>query len=132
MFLTSLNILQKTIQCWLHNLILSTVTVYHVHMYIIIIFWLCWVFTAAQAFPSCPERGILSGCSVWAARCGGFSCCRAHVPGTCALVVAARWHVGSFWTRARTLVPCTGRMILDHWNTREALNCLRNHFLVGF
>ena len=28
----------------------------------------------AQAFCSCSEQGLLSGCSTWASRCGGFSC----------------------------------------------------------
>ena len=28
----------------------------------IIYFWLCWVFTAAQALTSCGEQGLLSSC----------------------------------------------------------------------
>ena len=34
----------------------------------------------------------------------------------------APWHVGSSQTRARTRVPCTGRQILNHCATREALS----------
>ena len=33
-------------------------------------------------------------------------------------LVAPR-HVGSFWTRAQTRVPCIGRQILNHCATRE-------------
>ena len=33
--------------------------------------------------------------------------------------LAAPWHVGSSWTRARTHVPCIGRQILNHCTTRE-------------
>ena len=33
-------------------------------------------------------------------------------------LVAPR-HVESSWTRDRTLVPCIGRWILNHWTTRE-------------
>ena len=35
--------------------------------------------------------------------------------------VAALCHVGSSWTRTRTHIPCTGRRILNHCTTREAL-----------
>ena len=36
--------------------------------------------------------------------------------------LVAPWHVGSSRTRAQTLVPCTGRRILNHCATREAQN----------
>ena len=29
-------------------------------------------------FSNCSEQGLLSGCDMWASRCGGFSCCRAQ------------------------------------------------------
>ena len=52
------------------------------HLNILLIyFWLCWVFIAAQAFSMCREQGLLSSCSVWASHCGGFPYCRAQVPG---------------------------------------------------
>ena len=35
--------------------------------------------------------------------------------------LVAPWQVGSSWTRDRTLVPCIGKQILNHWTTREAL-----------
>ena len=35
--------------------------------------------------------------------------------------LVALWHVGSSQTRARTRVPYTGRQILNHCTTREAL-----------
>ena len=39
-----------------------------------------------------------------------------HLWGT---VLAALWHVESFWTRGRTCVPCIGRGILYCLATRE-------------
>ena len=38
--------------------------------------------------------------------------------------LVAPLHVGSSWTRDRTGVPCIARQVLNHWITREALNCL--------
>ena len=35
--------------------------------------WLCWVFTAAQVFSSCGDRGLLSSSRRQASFCGGFS-----------------------------------------------------------
>ena len=43
-------------------------------IYFIYIFWLCWVFVAAQAFLCCGEQGVLSSCSAQASHCDGFSC----------------------------------------------------------
>ena len=34
------------------------------------------------------------------------------------------WHVGSSWIRDRTHVSCTGRQVLYHWVTREALGAI--------
>ena len=56
----------------------------------------------------------------------GLSCCGAQAPDVQAEqlwltgLVAPR-HVGSSQTRARTRVPCTGRQILNHCASREAL-----------
>ena len=36
-------------------------------------------------------------------------------------IQVAPWHVGSSRTRAQTRVPCVGRQILNHCNTREAV-----------
>ena len=99
-------------------------------------FWLGWDFVALRAFFSSCEWGLLSSCSVWAARCGGFSCCRARALG-CAgfsscgswaperrlwhVGLVALWHVGSFWIRVQTHGSCIGRWILHHWTTREGL-----------
>ena len=61
-----------------------------------------------------------------ASHCHGLSCCGAQAPDAQAQqlwltgLVAPR-HVGSSRTRARTRVPCTGRQILNHCATREAL-----------
>jgi len=51
---------------------------------IIVYFWLCWVFTAAQASSSCSELGGYS--LLW---CVGFSCrgAQAHSCGTQALLL---------------------------------------------
>ena len=38
-------------------------------------------------------------------------------------------HVGSFWCRDQTCVPCIGRQTLNHWATREALKGL---YLISF
>ena len=54
----------------------------------------------AQALFSCGAQGLLSICGAWACHCSGLSCCGA-------------WS----WTR----VPCFGRWIRNHWNTREVL-----------
>ena len=99
----------------------------------------------AWAFSSCSEGGYFS---LWCTgfHCGGFSCCGSWALGVQASVVVAcglqqlwltgsrvqaqqlwhlglvaLWHVGSSWTRARTHVPCTGRRIINHCATREAL-----------
>ena len=70
-----------------------------------------------------------------ASHCSGFSCCgQASVVVACGLsscglqalehrlsscgVLVAQQHVGSSRTRARTLVPCIGRWILNHCATR--------------
>ena len=83
-------------------------------------------------------------CGARASHCGGFSCCRARALGAQASVVVARGlsscgsralehrlsscgaqalvaprHVGSSRTRAQTHVPCIGRLILNHFATRE-------------
>ena len=46
--------------------------------YLLIYFWLCWVFVAAQAFffffSSSGKWGSLSTCRVLASHCSGFSC----------------------------------------------------------
>ena len=41
-----------------------------------------------QAFSSCIEWVLLSGCSVWAFHCSGFSCCEARVLESGSVVVA--------------------------------------------
>ena len=39
----------------------------NVYFYLFIYFWLCWVFLCCvQAFYSCGEQGLLSGCGAWA------------------------------------------------------------------
>ena len=55
-----------------------------------IYFWLCWVFVAAQAFPSCREQGLLS-CGSPASHCDGFSCCGARVLGCSGFYSCSTW-----------------------------------------
>ena len=59
-------------------------------------------------FSSCGEQGLLSSCGARASRCRGFFCCRAQTLGHKGSVLwhtglVAPWHVGSSWTRDRTL-----------------------------
>ena len=50
--------------------------------FLFINFRLHWVFVAVFGlFSSCVKRGLLSSCSAWASRGGGFSCCRAWALG---------------------------------------------------
>ena len=90
-----------------------------------------------QAFFSCGEQGNYF-LVVQASHCSGFSCCGAQALEHQASVVVALglyaqtrklWHMGlvapqhmeSSWTRDRTCISCTGRLILNHWTTREVL-----------
>ena len=55
----------------------------------------------------------------------GLSCCGAQAPDVQAQQLWLKglvtpWHVGSSQTRARTHVPCIGRLILNHCTPREA------------
>ena len=118
------------------NILTSKLIKLHLlNMYSIFIFWLCWVFIAAQNFfSSCVEWGLLPGCGTRASHCGVSSHCRAWIlwlaglrelcVSTGSIVVpqglAAPQHVGSSWTRDRTRVSCIGRWTLYPWATREA------------
>lgn len=51
--------------------------------------WLCWVFSAAQAFSSYGTWGLCSSCRVLASRCCGFSCCVPQALGAQGSVAAA-------------------------------------------
>ena len=79
----------------------------------------------ARAFSSCGKWGASLHRGARASHCRGLSCCGAQAPDAQAQqlwltgLVAPR-HVGSSQTRARTLVPCIGRQILNHCATREA------------
>ena len=100
------------------------------------------------AFSSCGERSYSSlwctGFSVWwllllrstGSRRVGFTSCgtraqqlwltgsRVQAQQLWCTGLAAPRHVGSFRTRARTRVPCTGRWILNHCATWEAHICV--------
>ena len=69
--------------------------------------WLSWVFVAAQAFPSCGEKGLLSSCGACVSHCPGFSCCRAQSLGTQGSgVVAFRLCGCGTWVVERRLSSC--------------------------
>ena len=113
--------------------------------YLFIYFWLCWVFIAARGLSLvATSRGYSSlRCSgfslqwlllLWStgSRHTGFSSCGIQVQQL--WLVGSRvqaqqlwhtgpvalWHVGSSWARARTRVPCIGR-IHNHCATSKAL-----------
>ena len=87
--------------------------------------------TAGSLLP----RGLFSSCSEQASHCGGFSRFRAQV-GSRARGLECLWrtglvvprHVGSSQIRDQTHVSSTGRLILYHWATREALGMFFNVF----
>ena len=124
----------------------ATVTFSFVSIYLIlVVLGLCY---CERAFSSWGERGLLSSCGARAFHCcgffvaerGGLSARGLHscsswelkyrlravcVPLRC-MGLAAPWHVGSSWIRDWTHVSCTGKWILYHLATREALkNFLR-------
>ena len=73
-----------------------------------------------QAFSSCSEQGLLSGCSEWASHCGGFSWCRAQVLGCTGPGVDAHRLSCLMEPGVKSVFPCIARQILNHWTTREA------------
>ena len=85
-----------------------------------------------EGFLQLRQAGATLHHGVWASHYRGLSCCGAQAPDAQAQQLwltglVAPQHVGSSQTRARTLVPCIGRQILNHCATREAP--LRNIFL---
>ena len=108
----------------------------------VILFYFIYLFMAelglrfcARAFSSCGERGPL-----FIAVCGPLPVAASLVAehrlqtrrlsncGSRAQLLRGMWdpprgHVGSSQTRARTRVPCIGRLTLNHCATREA-QCL--------
>ena len=63
--------------------------------------------------------GLLSSCSAWSSPCSGFSCCRAQAQKLWCTGLVALQQVESSWTRDRTHIPCTGRLISNCWTTRK-------------
>ena len=62
------------------------------------------------------------GCSQWWRLLLWLSGSRAWAQQLWQMGLAALRHMGSSWPRAWTHISCTGRQILYHWATREALN----------
>ena len=97
------------------------------------LFYLFYLFMAvlglrfcARAFSSCGKWGPPLIAVRGASHYRGLSRCGAQAPDAQAQQLwltgpAAPRHAGSSQTRARTRVPCTGRQILNHCATREAL-----------
>ena len=82
----------------------------------IIDLWLCWVSVAVGGFSLVGARGAALHCGARPSRCGGFSCCRAWVPGAGAAAVEAR---GSQNASSVAVVPGLGcfpahGIFLDH------------------
>ena len=94
------------------------------NIYLFIYIWLPWVFIAMQGLSLVAAGGgyHLSSCDEKASLCNGFCCYAAGCRCAGSVVAAPRLHrhLGSFWIRDRTLVPCIGRQILNHWTTRKA------------
>ena len=123
------------------------------YMFIILFvyFWLCWVFTAVQAFLQlwqaqaslhCGDRLlIVVAClvaehslqSVWTQQLW-LTGSRVRAPELWFRAwpsLAASWHVASFQTKDQTRVSCTGRWIPSPWTTRAVqryyfLTCARS------
>ena len=117
-----------------------------IYFFFIFYFQLHWIFVAAHGLSLVALSG--DYCSLWCtgfslrwllllwstgSRHTGFSSCnmqaqqlwltgsRAQAQQLWHTGLVAPWHVRSSRTRARTRVPCTGRRILNHCATREAL-----------
>ena len=77
----------------------------------------------AWLLSSCLEQGLLSCCGAQAlgAQASVAVTRRLQSPGSVAVVhqLVAQRHVGSSQTRDQIHVPCTGRQILNPWDTKE-------------
>ena len=114
--------------------------------YPVFVFWLRWIFVAEHGLSLVVASGDYSLLwytdfslqwllLLWSMGCrhAGFSSCgtraqqlwlagsRAQAQQLQCMGLVAPQHVGSFPTRAQTLVPCIGRHILNHCTTREVL-----------
>ena len=110
---------------------LGKLTVFKIFIY----FWLCWVIVSAQGLSLVAvSRGyysllLCSGFSLqwllllWStdASARGFRSCSAWAPRWRCTCAVALWNVESSWTKGRNRVLCIGRLLLNHWTTREVL-----------
>ena len=90
-------------------------------LFLTVVCCLCRVLSCS----GCCEQGLLLSCSAQASHCGGLSCCGAWAP-VFGLSSYGAWaqlpqYVESCWTQDGTCVPCIGRQIPNHWDTREVL-----------
>ena len=84
----------------MHLCLYSFVTLKIFYIFLAALGLCCYVW----AFSSCREQGLLSGYSVWASHCGGFSflritSCRPLAQQLWHMGLVAPWHVGSSRTR---------------------------------
>ena len=110
---------------------LGKLTVFKIFIY----FWLCWVIISAQglclvavsrgyySLLLCPGFSLQWLLLLWStdARARGFRSCSAWAPRWWCMCVVALWNVESSWTKGRNRVLCIGRLLLNHWTTREVL-----------
>ena len=82
-------------------------------------FWLRWVFVAEHRLSLAPASRATLFCNVWASHCFSYWCAGSVVAayGRSCFVAC-----GIFRDQGPTPVPCTGRRVLIHCNTREILS----------
>ena len=82
-------------------------------------FWLCFsLVVESRSYSLVEVRGLLIVVALllWSISCRCISSTVVAHLGS----VATPQHVESSWTRDRTLVPCIGRQIPNHWATRKS------------
>ena len=110
---------------------------FYINLFILFYLAVLGLHCCARAFSSAASGGYSS---LWCAgfslrwllllwstgsRCAGFSSCGTHAQQLWCMGLGAPWQVGSSRIRDRTCVPCIGRRILNHCDTRE-VSCV--HF----
>ena len=99
----------------------------NIYLFIYLFLALLGLRFCARALSSWWQAGATLHRGARASHHRGLPCCGAQAPDAQAQQLwltgsAAPRHAGSSQTRARTRVPCTGRQILNHCATREALS----------
>ena len=76
---------------------------------ILILFWLSWIFVAAQAFLYLRRRTATLHCGIWTSCCG-FSCCGTHILGYMSFSSYGTW-AQQLWVPG---LQSTGSVIVVH------------------